>query len=165
MADAIDDSQSFRVGIAGGAIAWILGVAIAVVLLVLFSTIDGGFLDLFATGVVFYYTFHLWPLVLVPAELSASAAVFAPVAMLVLFWAGFRTALRAETSSGRDGFYSGAAIAVGYLGMALVSLPAFAITIESSLLADPLVTGLIVVTTGILFPVVFGGLGGWIAGR
>ncbi|WP_181686180.1 hypothetical protein [Halorhabdus salina] len=165
MADAIDDSRTVRDGTATGALAWILGVVIALVFLALFSTIDGGFLDLFATSVVFYYTFHLWPLILVPADLSASAAVFAPVAMLVLFWAGFRAAIRAETHSGRDGFARGAAIAIGYLGMAIVSLPAFAISIEGSLLADPLVTVVIVATTGIVFPVVFGGLGGWIAGR
>ncbi|QGN06659.1 hypothetical protein Hrd1104_04690 [Halorhabdus sp. CBA1104] len=165
MADAIDNASNLRGGTATGALAWILGVAIALVFLALFSTVDGGFLDLLATSVVFYYTFHLWPLILVPADLSASAAVFAPIAMLVLFWAGFRAALRAGANGGRDGFVRGAEVAVGYLGMVILSLPAFAISVDGSLLADPLVTAVIVGTTGLAFPLVFGGLGGWIAGR
>lgn len=154
-----------RIAAISGTLAWMLGVAVAVVLLALFSRLGTDLAVLLPASVVFYYTFHLWPLVLVPAELSANAVIFAPVAMVVLFWAGFRTSLRTDAASGRDGFRRGATVTIGYLGLAVLSLAAFSLSVQTSPLSDPFGTAIILSSTGVAFPVVFGGLGGWIAGR
>ncbi|WP_136686877.1 hypothetical protein [Halorhabdus amylolytica] len=154
-----------RKGTRAGAVAWLLGVGVALVLWWLFASGGGGPVRFLASAIVFYYAFHLWPVIPVIAAGDAVLALFAPISMLLLCWAGFRTAVGAETSSGADGFRLGATVVTGYLPLSLLSLPAFALVVGTSPLADPLVTVAIVGITGVVFPVVFGGLGGWLAGR
>lgn len=157
--------RSLRPSVVAGARAWVIGLTVAVVLLALFSGFSTDPGTLFSTGVVFYFTFHLWPLVFVPSGLGATAAIFAPFTMVLLFWSGFRTTVRADLHHEESGFRYGARITIGYLALALLSAPILFYTVEVSPLEDPLVTVAILVTTGVLFPVVFGGLGGWIAER
>lgn len=154
-----------RAGLTNGAVVWFAGVAAAVLLLVLFSDLGSDPLSLLATGVVFYYAFHLWPAVPVLTAGNAIFAVFAPVSMLLLFWAGFRTTVGTDASPGVEAFRRGATVVTGYFPLSVLCLPAFGFSVERSPLADPLVTVAIVGITGFAFPIVFGGLGGWVAGR
>jgi len=164
MTPTIERAGGVRRAARAGVIAWLLGVALALVLWWLFSS-SAGPLGFLASGIVFYYAFHLWPVVPAVTGGASIFAIFAPVPMLSLFWAGFRVTVGTEASSGGAGARRGATVAVGYLAMALLSLPAFALTVGRSPLADPVSTAVIVGTTGVAFPVVFGGLGGWLAAR
>ncbi|MFB6201559.1 MAG: hypothetical protein ABEI98_06080 [Halorhabdus sp.] len=164
MSSATDAWQRIRPGAVSGAVAWILGVAIALALWALFASSEGIVASL-ASSIVFYYTFHLWPALPLLTAPTSIFVVFTPVAVLLLFWAGFRTAMRTGAASGRAGFTHGATVVVGYLTLALASLPAFGFSVGTSPLADPLVAAIVVGITGVAFPIVFGGLGGWLAGR
>ncbi|WP_135661688.1 hypothetical protein [Halorhabdus rudnickae] len=164
MASANGDRDGLRKGARAGAVAWVLGVAVAFVLWWLFAS-GGGPIRFLASAIVFYYAFHLWPAVPLLTAGNAIFAVFAPISMLLLFWAGFRTAIGADAPTGADGFRRGASVVAGYLPMAVLSLPAFALSVGTSPLADLFSTAAIVGITGVAFPLVFGGLGGWLAGR
>jgi hypothetical protein len=155
---------TLREGATTGTVAWLVGLGVALAIWLLFSA-SGGPLQSIASGIVFYYSMHLWPVIPGVGAGAAILAIFAPLPALVLFWAGFRVTVGSDVASGAEGFRHGAGVVVGYFALSLLCLPAFAIAVSSSPLSEPAVTAVIVGTTGLAFPVVFGGLGGWIAGR
>ena len=157
--------NEWRPLIVAGAGAWLIGVTVSIVLLALFSGFSSNPGRLLSAGVVFYFTFHLWPVIFVSSGLGAATAVFAPFTMVLLFWSGFKTTLRADLHHEDNGFRYGATIATGYFSLMLLSAPVFFLAAGVSPLDDVVVSAGILATTGIVFPIVFGGLGGWIAER
>ena len=165
MTDTAQRRRGLRQAARSGVIAWLIGVGVALLLWLLFASSSGGPIAFIASAVVFYYSFHLWPAVPLLTAGEPIFAIFAPIPVLLLFWAGFRTAVNAGVASAAEGVRRGGSVIVGYFAMAVLSLPLFAFSVGQSPLADPLGASFIVGVTGIAFPIVFGGLGGWIAGR
>lgn len=155
-------------GIIAGAGAWIAGIAVSYVLasaaggagqgLALFgiSTLD--------LSVIFYFTLHLWPAVLAPSSDVSVLLIFTPIAIAILLVAGYRVASKATNAE--SGFKNGATVTAGYAVLAVLSLLMVFGSFADLVFQEA--TGFVLVSlvfTGLLMPVVFGGLGGWIADK
>lgn len=110
--------------------------------------------------IVSYSAFHLWPLVMGSGSMGGFLVwTILPIVLLIV--AGY--AVASGTGDRSSGFKNGASVTAGYL---LLTVLAFLLLIvmggrAGSVQIGQLVVGIIF--TGILFPVVFGGIGGAIA--
>lgn len=113
-------------------------------------------------GSIFGYSaFHLWPMILGSSGMG-SFTVGAIVPIVLLLGSGFWVA--SESTSG-SGFMNGASVTVGYFVLALLAFLYMIFTSSGTgggmQIGVDFVVALVV--TGIVFPVVFGGIGGVIA--
>lgn len=159
-------------GTAAGAVAWIAGVVLTYLLGTL-GLHQGlqlivGFLG-FTGALLSYFGFHVWMLGGSGSAQVGSLAAFTLLPMVLLVGAGYVVASRGRLADAADGFKRGATVAVGYLALALLSIVYFVVAANGgaggggaggSGLIDLVLT---VLVTGVVFPVVFGGLGGVLA--
>ncbi len=160
---SITERLPIRHGAIVGASAWVFGIvvsyALALVAGVSGSDMGISVLDL---SIVFYSTLHLWPVVLAPGTETATAALtFTPIAVAILLGAGYRVA---SVADGERGFENGATVTVGYAVLAVLSL-LFVLGSPTEFFFQQATgwTVVVVVFTGLVMPVVFGGLGGLVA--
>ncbi|PSP75747.1 hypothetical protein BRC81_15335 [Halobacteriales archaeon QS_1_68_20] len=162
---SITERLPIRHGAIVGAGGWIVGIVVSYALAqaagVSGSAVLGvSVLDL---SIVFYFMLHLWPLVLAPGtDMATAALMFTPIAVAILMVGGYRVASHADNAE--SGFRNGATATVGYFVLAVLSL-LFALGSVTQFLFQQATgrTIVVVLFTGVLVPVVFGGLGGAIA--
>lgn len=82
------------------------------------------------------------------------------IPIVLLVGAGFYVASQCRSD---DGFATGASVAVGYLAMTILSMGF--LLVMSSGMTDVVDFVLVIVVTGIVFPVLFGGIGGLVANQ
>lgn len=82
------------------------------------------------------------------------------VMIIVLVAAGYLAASREGTPRDGEGLTNGAAIVIGYLAVALVATIILFVQFDDADTTDALLT---LIVTGIVYPVVFGGIGGLVA--
>lgn len=115
-----------------------------------------------------YMTFHAWPVLLGGPP---TFLLFSTLPAVILFAAGY-TIAAASSASSRGGPARGATVAVGYLALTGLSI-VFIVWRQRMLASAPTTPGDIQATilafafvfAGLVFPVVFGGLGGMLAER
>jgi len=156
-----NDGVSIGTSVVAGAAAFLVGVVLTI-LLVAVGVIGGGFFSgaPIRFGVLAYVSYHLWP-VLLGGSPSSQSLVFTLLPVVLTVGAGYVAASTAGRGGG--GFGGGASVAAGYF---IPSTLAFLfVLLMVGRLAGPildLVVGLAV--TGLVFPAVFGGIGGALAG-
>jgi hypothetical protein len=97
--------------------------------------------------------------ILTDGELWTGVLLWTVISIVILLSVGFSTASRASIGSG-DGFKQGASVAIGYFALAILA------TVVLYVQLDNIDTGNMViwlVVTGVVYPVVFGGIGGILA--
>jgi uncharacterized membrane protein YhdT len=92
-------------------------------------------------------------------EVSTGVLLWTVVTAIILLFVGFAVASEVNIGSG-DGFRQGVSITVGYLIATIVAVAYLFIQPENPDMIDLLIW---VVVTGIVYPLVFGGIGGIIA--
>ncbi|MFC3478788.1 hypothetical protein [Halobacterium litoreum] len=147
--------------------AYVAGLAVTVVVLAIF--VDGFDFDVFGIGATFYGAHNvdigtsMLSLNFLQAATSQESAleILWAVPPIVLAFAGYTFAnTRAGQSVGSepmDGAKAGALVAVGYLVLAVVGTFVFTEGNASPKLGDS------VIFMGVLYPVVFGGIGGYLS--
>ena len=150
-------------GAIAGAAAYVAGIVLT--LLIGFAGLSGAF-SLFVgfapvVGTVSLYSMlHLWPHILGGTGLG-SILVWTLLPVVVLVAAGYWVA-----STNDGGFTEGASVAIGYFVLSVIGFLVLLVMGNSSggsATGDILAIGLGLLFTGIVFPVVFGGIGGLIA--
>lgn len=150
---AISGGVMFIVGLVVTFIVGTLGLSTILGLLVGFSPING--------TIIGYLYMHLWPLVL-GAQGIGSILVFTIIPIILLLIGGYWVA----SGSSGNGFTNGASITVGYFILTLILMLYLSLVasggsqINMQLNLDFFVA---LIFTGIIFPVVFGGIGGILA--
>jgi len=113
-------------------------------------------------GTLWSYTaFHLWPMVLGSSGMG-SFLVFVVLPIVILVGSGYWVA----SGAGRGGgFMKGASVTVGYFVLSLLTFVYIAFIAGNAQVTMEVGVDLVValVMTGIVFPVVFGGIGGLLA--
>lgn len=161
---AIDWQQAVVVGL----VAWLAGVVITFLIgqaglnqglsfILAFAPIAGSFL--------MYLAFQSW---FATGGLGAAGglAVFTLLPIVILLLAGYYRASQGGPADAGDGFRLGASITAGYLVGAILSIVVALVMLGGSgssglqLNADTIIS---LVVAGIVFPVVFGGVGGAVA--
>jgi hypothetical protein len=149
-----------RTGTVAGVVAFLVGLLVTFLVGALGVSRGLSFLVGLAPlqgAIVGFSSFHLWPLVLGGSTGLSPVWTLVPVVVLVL--AGYLTVFTAGRSS--NGFRDGASVAVGYFGLTVVAFLLSFVDGGGGQLGQVLVG---VLFTGVLFPVVFGGVGGAVAG-
>lgn len=101
---------------------------------------------------------HTWFL---GSTLSEGTGVLTIIPVALLLAAGYLTASGSNPTTPRAGFLAGATVALGYLALLVVSIVAFQVLgAGSGGTTGGSQLGLRLALTGIVYPVVFGGLGG-----
>lgn len=162
---SITERLPIRHGAIVGGGAWVVGVVVSFALASMAGASGSALLGISVLdlSIIFYYMLHLWPMFLAPGtDMATAALVFTPIAIVILLYGGYRVASRAENHE--SGFKNGATVTVGYFVLAVLSL-LFALGSITELLFQQATgrTLVVVIFTGLLMPVVFGGLGGVIA--
>lgn len=147
-----------------GAIAFVVGLLVTVLvgsfglnptieLLVSFSLIDGSIWG--------YTAFHQWLMVIGNGALD-TFLVWAIVPIAILVVSGYWIASQAPRG---QGFMNGASVTVGYFVMTVLAFLYLAFLVGNAQATIEVGVDLVIATviTGILFPVVFGGIGGILA--
>lgn len=112
-------------------------------------------------GTIFAFsTLHLWPQVL-GARSMGGYLILTIVPLVILVASGYHLASGSDRG---NGFVDGASVAVGYLGLTLVAF-GYLIFLASGRtgMALDLEVVIAIIFTGILYPALFGGIGGLIA--
>lgn len=161
-----------RRALVAGVGAWLVGLVVTYLL----SRVAGGEIASFVGSApvlftsVAYATMHFWPVVLQP-DLALLYLGLVPIPGCILAGGGYALAALQRERTTRGGARSGAAIALGYLIMALLTAGYVVLRgrggFVSPVVIDvgPAVLGLIVLVGGVLFPLCFGGLGGVLYAR
>lgn len=161
---AIDWQQAVVVGL----VAWLAGVVITFVIgqagvsrglsfFIAVAPIGGSFL--------MYMAFHSW-FAIGGLGGAGGFAVFTLLPIVILLVAGYYRASQGGAADARDGFTLGASITAGYLIGAVLSIVVVMALLGGSgssgvqLNANTVIA---LVVSGIVFPVVFGGIGGALA--
>lgn len=167
------DSQLVRRGAITGAGAFIGGSVLVFAFMMLAGDILGAIASVapIASATFGYAMLHAWA---AAADGSAALLIFALIPAAILVGAGYSAA--SQTSGlAASAAKRGAAVTVGYLSLTVLSLLYLFVRAQSVLSGmgttsantgggvDVLGLAVIVVVTGIVFPVVFGALGGLLA--
>lgn len=150
-----------------GAVAW-MAVAVVVHVILRFGLLFGDQFARAVSGAPITLTLgaildvHAW---FVAVQLSSDLSLLTVVPVVVLLAAGYWTASATGPESPVAGFASGATVTVGYLALLIVLVVAMQILGSSAGGESGLGQILAVAITGIVYPVVFGGVGGAIASR
>lgn len=146
-----------------GAVAWLLGYLVVLVVSIVATGGSVGGATLLQEALTFFLATHLWPLlpgVSIPG--TVGAVLYAPATALVVFTAGFKFVPAVGAGTAEEGFRVGALLTVGYA--ALTAIAVLVLALSTALTAAQLPTLAVAFgVTGIGFPVVFGGFGGWFA--
>lgn len=129
-----------------------LGINRSLAVLTTFAPLDGTLIG--------YSALHLWPTVVGNSGMG-DLLVFALLPMGILLGSGYRIASGATPGSG---FRTGASVAAGYLLLTLVAY-GYMLFLASGSASAQLSLDVVVqiFVTGLLFPAVFGGIGGLIS--
>lgn len=152
------------IGALGGAIAFVVGVLVTFLVgsLGLNETIEFLISVTLVDGSIWGYTvFHQWPLVLGNGT-TDSFLVWAIVPIVILLGSGYWAV--AQTRRG-NGFLTGASVAIGYFVLTVLAFLYLVFLAGDAQVTFELGVDLVVaiLITGVVFPVVFGGIGGLIA--
>lgn len=155
MSAASADDVPIETGASVGAGAWVAGVVLTFVVgqlgLSQALSLIIGFAPLRGT-LSAYSAFHTWFL---SGTGGSMFLVFTLIPIVLLVGAGFFVASNNRAS---NGFATGASVAVGYLAMTVLSIVLlFVLGSGGVQIVDLLIS---IVLAGVVFPVVFGGLGG-----
>lgn len=166
MSQATSDGVPVQLGVAVGAAAWIVGIVLTFILgqagISQVLSLIIGFLG-FTGALVSYWAFHNW-FIGSGATQAGGFALFTLVPIILLVISGYYVASKERLASSGDAFKTGASVAVGYFILAVLTI-VYLMTMGGSgsgvQLNLDLAIGLLI--AGVIFPVVFGGIGGAIA--
>lgn len=163
MSQTVGENLPIRRGAAAGAIAWIVGIVGTYALATL--EVWGEFVARFVSqapitiSLGLYLDIHSW---FYTSQFTVDYLLYTVIVIVLLLAAGFTTAYGGRQSSPAQGFAHGATVAVGYLALLIVTVVVMTVfgTDSGGTDMDTIVQLLL---AGIVYPVVFGGIGGVIA--
>lgn len=147
-------------GVNIGATTWLLGFFLTLLIGVLkldaLTTLLVNLGDPVSGALAGYFFYQAWFVTSMPVGGPLGITVFALLPIVLLVAAGFYVASENEGT----GPMAGVAIAVGYGGLALLSAITLLVTGGTENIVDLV---LMLIVAGVVYPVVFGGIGGAIA--
>lgn len=162
MLDAIE--YPWREGLKTGIAAWIVGFAVIGGLLSVPAISDGSYMpvEVVSAALVFFFASHGWPLLLV-GTIPVTPVLFLPVPLMILFAGGYRLIYVTDVPGDVSAYRIGAGVTTGYAPATLVGI-AVLTTLSGGLGSIPVYV-VVFVFSGVVVPVVAGGIGGAVAAR
>lgn len=160
MSTGTADDLGVETGANIGAATWVLGLVLTLVIglagLDTLTTLLVNLGDPITGSVAGYFFYQSWFVTSLGVGGPLGITVFALLPILLLVGAGFYVASENEGT----GPMAGVALAVGYGGLAILSAVVLLLTGGMDSMVDLL---LMVIVAGLVYPIVFGGIGGAIA--